>query len=100
MFRTGCGVGANYYSPPGEMGTSPNLECLPTCHLCKCVLFFSQDGVSPDFEEHSTILGSGTVPFQSLPLGKDVAMTVPVGKVPATVSSQTIFGGLKGKICL
>uniref|UniRef100_A0A8D2JIY4 Phospholipase A2 n=1 Tax=Varanus komodoensis TaxID=61221 RepID=A0A8D2JIY4_VARKO len=40
-----------------------------------------QDGLSPDFEKHSTILGSGTVPFQSLPLGKEVDMTVPLGKV-------------------
>ncbi|XP_054827107.1 cytosolic phospholipase A2 zeta-like [Eublepharis macularius] len=39
-----------------------------------------QDGVNPDFEQHSTILGSGTVPFHSLPLGKHTEMTVPLGK--------------------
>ncbi|XP_053239642.1 cytosolic phospholipase A2 zeta isoform X1 [Podarcis raffonei] len=39
-----------------------------------------QDGVSPDFEEHSTILGSGIVPLQSLPLGKEVDMAVSLGK--------------------
>lgn len=37
--------------------------------------------MSPDFEKHSTVLGSGTVPFHSLPLGKHVEMTVPLGKV-------------------
>ncbi|KAJ6667287.1 hypothetical protein lerEdw1_017265 [Lerista edwardsae] len=39
-----------------------------------------QDGVSPDFEEHSTILGSGTVPLQSLPPGKEIETTLPLGK--------------------
>ncbi|XP_060118629.1 cytosolic phospholipase A2 zeta [Heteronotia binoei] len=39
-----------------------------------------QDGVSPDFEKHSTVLGTGIVPFHSLPLGKHVEMTVPLGK--------------------
>ncbi|XP_063145971.1 cytosolic phospholipase A2 zeta [Candoia aspera] len=39
-----------------------------------------QDGVSPDFEKHSTVLGSGTVPFHSLSLGKEVDITVPLGK--------------------
>ncbi|XP_048342900.1 cytosolic phospholipase A2 zeta [Sphaerodactylus townsendi] len=39
-----------------------------------------QDGVSPDFEKHSTVLGSGTVPLHSFPLGKHVEMNVPLGK--------------------
>ncbi|XP_061467300.1 cytosolic phospholipase A2 zeta-like [Rhineura floridana] len=39
-----------------------------------------QDGVSPDFEKHSTVLGSGIVPLQSLPLGKEVDMAVSLGK--------------------
>ncbi|XP_053124183.1 cytosolic phospholipase A2 zeta isoform X3 [Hemicordylus capensis] len=39
-----------------------------------------QDGVSPDFEKHTTVLGSGTAPLQSLPLGKDIDMTIPLGK--------------------
>ncbi|XP_066474417.1 cytosolic phospholipase A2 zeta [Tiliqua scincoides] len=39
-----------------------------------------QDGVSPDFEKHSTVLGSGTVPLQSLPPGKEIETTVPLGK--------------------
>ncbi|XP_062973742.1 cytosolic phospholipase A2 zeta [Elgaria multicarinata webbii] len=39
-----------------------------------------QDGVSPDFEKHSTNLGSGTVLLKSLPLGKEVDVTVPLGK--------------------
>ncbi|XP_020649363.3 cytosolic phospholipase A2 zeta [Pogona vitticeps] len=39
-----------------------------------------QDGVSPDVEEHSTILGSGSVPVQSLPLGKETNMILPLGK--------------------
>ncbi|XP_044292778.1 cytosolic phospholipase A2 zeta [Varanus komodoensis] len=56
-----------------------------------------QDGLSPDFEKHSTILGSGTVPFQSLPLGKEVDMTVPLGKglsVDLHVKAEQITGDL------
>ncbi|KAJ7344798.1 hypothetical protein JRQ81_000748 [Phrynocephalus forsythii] len=39
-----------------------------------------QDGVSPDVEEHSTILGSGAIPVQSLPLGKETHMSLPLEK--------------------
>ncbi|XP_013920477.1 PREDICTED: cytosolic phospholipase A2 zeta-like [Thamnophis sirtalis] len=39
-----------------------------------------QDGVSPELEEHSTVLGSGTIPLNLLPLGKEVDITVPLGK--------------------
>ncbi|XP_034273667.1 cytosolic phospholipase A2 zeta [Pantherophis guttatus] len=39
-----------------------------------------QDGVSPELEEHSTVLGSGTIPLNFLPLGKEVDITVPLGK--------------------
>ncbi|XP_008102465.2 cytosolic phospholipase A2 zeta [Anolis carolinensis] len=39
-----------------------------------------QDGVSSYVEEHHTALGSGTVPLHSLPLGKEVDMTVPLEK--------------------
>uniref|UniRef100_A0A8C5RF94 Phospholipase A2 n=1 Tax=Laticauda laticaudata TaxID=8630 RepID=A0A8C5RF94_LATLA len=39
-----------------------------------------QDGVSPDLEEHSTVLGSGTIPLNLLPVGKEVDITLPLGK--------------------
>ncbi|KAL7992408.1 hypothetical protein Chor_016664 [Crotalus horridus] len=39
-----------------------------------------QDGVNPELEEHSTVLGSGTIPLNLLPLGKEVDITVPLGK--------------------
>lgn len=57
------------------------LGCLQICfpyEIC-CVCF--QDGVSPELEEHSTVLGSGTIPLNLLPLGKEVDITVPLGKV-------------------
>ncbi|XP_042300911.1 cytosolic phospholipase A2 zeta [Sceloporus undulatus] len=56
-----------------------------------------QDGVSHDVEEHSTVLRSGTVPFHSLPLGKEIDLTVPLGKelsVDLRVKAEQITGDL------
>ncbi|KAH0620646.1 hypothetical protein JD844_021312 [Phrynosoma platyrhinos] len=56
-----------------------------------------QDGVSHDAEEHITVLGSGTVPFHSFPLGKEIDLTVPLGKglsVDLRVKAEQITGDL------
>lgn len=37
--------------------------------------------MNPDVEKHSTILGQGTVPLNSLPIGKKVDKVVPLGEV-------------------
>ncbi|XP_042727762.1 cytosolic phospholipase A2 zeta isoform X2 [Lagopus leucura] len=41
---------------------------------------FLQDGMNPDVEKHSTILGQGTVPLNSLPIGKKIDKVVPLGE--------------------
>ncbi|XP_048805390.1 cytosolic phospholipase A2 zeta isoform X1 [Lagopus muta] len=41
---------------------------------------FLQDGMNPDVEKHSTVLGQGTVPLNSLPIGKKIDKVVPLGE--------------------
>ncbi|XP_053884570.1 cytosolic phospholipase A2 zeta isoform X2 [Malaclemys terrapin pileata] len=39
-----------------------------------------QDEISSDLEKHTTLLGQGTVPVKSLPVGQKVDMAVPLGE--------------------
>ncbi|XP_074854966.1 cytosolic phospholipase A2 zeta-like [Carettochelys insculpta] len=39
-----------------------------------------QDEITSDIEKHSMLLGQGTVPVKSLPVGQEVDMTIPLGK--------------------
>ncbi|KFP05859.1 Cytosolic phospholipase A2 zeta, partial [Calypte anna] len=39
-----------------------------------------QDGVNPDIEKHTTVLGLGTVPVNSLPLGQKVDRIISLGE--------------------
>ena len=41
---------------------------------------FLEDGMNPDVEKHSTVLGQGTVPLNSLPIGKKVDRVVSLGE--------------------
>nr|XP_025951379.1 cytosolic phospholipase A2 zeta-like isoform X3 [Dromaius novaehollandiae] len=43
-------------------------------------IFVLQDGVNPDIEKHTTVLGLGTVPVNSLPIGQEVDRIVPLGE--------------------
>uniref|UniRef100_A0A8C0GHV7 Phospholipase A2 n=1 Tax=Chelonoidis abingdonii TaxID=106734 RepID=A0A8C0GHV7_CHEAB len=40
-----------------------------------------QDEISSDLEKHTTLLGQGTVPVKSLPVGQKVDMAVPLGEI-------------------
>jgi len=37
--------------------------------------------MNPDVEKHSTVLGQGTLPLNSLPIGKKVDRVVSLGEV-------------------
>ncbi|NXX19598.1 PA24F phospholipase, partial [Podargus strigoides] len=49
-----------------------------------------QDGMNPDIEKHTTVLGFGTVPVHSLPIGQTVDRIVSLGEV-IYKSSKMIF---------
>uniref|UniRef100_A0A8C5UBQ1 Phospholipase A2 n=1 Tax=Malurus cyaneus samueli TaxID=2593467 RepID=A0A8C5UBQ1_9PASS len=49
------------------------------------------DGVNPDIEKHTTVLGLGTVPVNSLPIGEKVDRIVSLGEVMSVFSSKMLW---------
>lgn len=42
--------------------------------------------MNPDIEKHTTVLGQGTVPVNSLPVGQKVDRVVSLGEVMSTIA--------------
>uniref|UniRef100_A0A8B9QRV0 Phospholipase A2 n=1 Tax=Anas platyrhynchos TaxID=8839 RepID=A0A8B9QRV0_ANAPL len=50
-----------------------------------------QDGMNPDIEKHTTVLGQGTVPVNSLPVGQKVDRVVSLGEEIPNPAELTVF---------